>query len=303
MSRITLIALLGTLCFSPAKAWAAPPELKQLTDDRYLNGYSEWSPDGKSIIYTSAREVYHLWRVSPDGGKSVKVSERNGHHGRFSPDGKYIVYDGDKGTVVRIIPSDGGVPIRIVPESIPVERSANPVWSPDGEKIAFRSLHTVYVLDLPSGGFSKVYHDDARIALPLHWSKKENCLLASLINPEDKTANVWKLPIDGGDPTQLTFTQRVTQASPSPDESCLVYSSVAEGQSLADGQWDLWVMPFGGGEPLQLTTSEGQDWEPRWSPDGGRIVFTSTRNGAPDLYVMKVDLERIKKDLKKLNEG
>lgn len=297
MSRITSIVLLGTLCFGSANAWTEPPGLKQLTDDRHLNGYSEWSPDGKHIIYTSAREVYHLWRVSPDGGKSVKVSEHNAHHGRFSPDGKYIVYDGDKGTVVRIMSADGGVPIRIVPESIPVERSGNPVWSPDGDKIAFRSLHAVYVLDLSSGAFSRIYQNDARIPLPLYWSKKENCLLASLINPEDKTAQVWKLPIGGGEPTQLTLTQRVTQASPSPDESCLVYSS------LTDGQWHLWVMPFAGGESLQLTTGEGQDWEPRWSPDGRRIVFTSTRNGAPDLYVMKVNLKRIQNELKKLNEA
>ena len=55
MSRITLIALLGTLCLGSAKAWPAPPELRQLTDDRYLNGYSEWSPDGSRIVFTSTR--------------------------------------------------------------------------------------------------------------------------------------------------------------------------------------------------------------------------------------------------------
>jgi len=301
MSRITFTVLLGMLCFSSANTWAESPELKQLTDDRHMNGYCEWSPDGKYIIYTSAREVYHLWRVSPDGGKPVKVSENNAHHGRFSPDGKYIVYDGDKGTVVRIMPSGGGVPIRIVPESIPVEMSGNPIWSPDGEKIAFRSLDTIYALDLPSGEISQIYRNEARLPAPLHWSKNENCLLACLMNPEDKTAHVWRLPIGGGEPTQLTFTKHVSQAHPSPDESCIVFSSF-EGRSRAEGQWDLWVMPFAGGKPLQLTTNKGNDWEPRWSPDGSRIAFTSTRNGAPDIYVMKVDLEHIKKNLKNLNK-
>ncbi len=155
---------------------------------------------------------------------------------------------------------------------------------------------------LASGEFSKTYQNDARIPLPLYWSKKENCLLAGLINPEDNTAQVWKLPVGGGDPIQLTFTQRVTQASPSPDESFLVYSSVGEGESFTSGQWDLWVMPFAGEKPLRLTRSKGRDFEPSWSPDGKRIVFTSTRNGAPDLYVMKVNLKRIKRELKKLNK-
>jgi len=156
---------------------------------------------------------------------------------------------------------------------------------------------------VPTGEFSKIYQNDARIPLPLYWSKKDDWLLASLINPIDNTAQVWKLPVGGGEPTQLTFTQRVTQASPSPDESCLVYSSVGEGESFTSGQWDLWVMPFAGGKPLRLTTSKGRDFEPSWSPDGSSIVFTSMRNGAPDLYVMKIDLEHIKKALNKLNEG
>ncbi|MGD8451303.1 MAG: SUMF1/EgtB/PvdO family nonheme iron enzyme [Phycisphaerae bacterium] len=283
------------------EAAAEPPALVQLTDDRHLNGYSEWFPDGSYIIYTSAREDYNLWRVSPDGGESVRITEFHAHHGRFSPDGKYIVFDGDAGSVVRIMPATGGVPIRIVPASVPVENSGNPIWSPDGPKIAFRSIHAIYVLDLGSGEFSKIYENEARIPIPLHWSKTEECLLVSLLNPEDKTAQVWRLPLGGGEPTQLTFTPRVTQASPAPDESCFVYASVGEGRTLAEREWDLWIMPFAGGESLRLTSGQGRNMEPRWSPDGSRIVFMSTRNGAPDLYVMKVDLQKIRRDLDELN--
>lgn len=296
MGRMLSIALLGMLCLNSATGQTEPPDIKQLTDDRYLDGYCEWSPDSKYLIYTSAREDYNLWKIPAEGGKAVKVSERHAHHGRFSPDGKYIAFDGDKGAVVRIMPADGGVPIRVVPESIPVENSGNPAWSPDGEKIAFRSMHALYTLDLQSGVLSKVYQNETRIPVPTHWAKKENCLLVNLINRADHTAQIWKVPLGGGEATQLTFTQRATHASPAPDESCFVYSSVT------DDQWDLWVLPFAGGKPLQLTTHPDKDMEPRWSPDGSRIAFTSNRNGPPDLYVMKVDLAQIKTELKKLNE-
>ncbi|MGZ4777606.1 MAG: TolB family protein [Thermoanaerobaculia bacterium] len=31
------------------------------------------------------------------------------------------------------------------------------------------------------------------------------------------------------------------------------------------------------------------DWFPRWSPDGKRIVFMSDRSGDPEIYVMNAD--------------
>ncbi|MFC4439856.1 MULTISPECIES: S9 family peptidase [Natrialbaceae] len=37
------------------------------------------------------------------------------------------------------------------------------------------------------------------------------------------------------------------------------------------------VVPVGGGEPRQFTAADGVDGEPRWSPDGTRLAFASTR--------------------------
>jgi hypothetical protein len=31
------------------------------------------------------------------------------------------------------------------------------------------------------------------------------------------------------------------------------------------------------------------DWFPRWSPDGSRIVFTSEQDGDPEIYLMQAD--------------
>ena len=36
----------------------------------------------------------------------------------------------------------------------------------------------------------------------------------------------------------------------------------------------------------RLTENRGNDWYPSWSPDGKRIVFSSDRDGASDIYVM-----------------
>lgn len=52
---------------------------------------------------------------------------------------------------------------------------------------------------------------------------------------------------------------------------------------------DIWRVPAAGGEPQQLTTSAGDDRAPVYSPDGGRILFDSTRDGNTELYVMDAD--------------
>jgi len=39
----------------------------------------------------------------------------------------------------------------------------------------------------------------------------------------------------------------------------------------------------------QLTTSPGDDGDPSWSPDDRQIVFSSARDGNPEIYLMRAD--------------
>ena len=53
--------------------------------------------------------------------------------------------------------------------------------------------------------------------------------------------------------------------------------------------FDIWVANADGSNPVQLTTAPGLDRSPRWSPDGTKIAFASSRSGGSKMFVMNAD--------------
>ncbi len=54
------------------------------------------------------------------------------------------------------------------------------------------------------------------------------------------------------------------------------------------GTTRIWLAGLDGGEPRALTGGPGSDSQPRWSPDGSRLAFVSTRGGAPQIWILPV---------------
>lgn len=65
-----------------------------------------------------------------------------------------------------------------------------------------------------------------------------------------------------------------------PIQETVVYSSIQP------ANWDLYLFDRPGATPRRLTTDPGLDYNPAISPDGRWLVFTSERNGSPDLYAL-----------------
>ncbi len=83
----------------------------------------------------------------------------------------------------------------------------------------------------------------------------------------------------------------VRQVPIATDEGSWMNVDVApDGQTLAfDLLGDIYTMPIAGGTPVRI--AEGLAWEvqPRFSPDGKRIAFTSDRGGGDNIWVMNRD--------------
>ncbi|MDG5758260.1 S9 family peptidase [Natronococcus sp. A-GB1] len=64
------------------------------------------------------------------------------------------------------------------------------------------------------------------------------------------------------------------QLSPEGDRVAFVRRTPEDDETTAA---TIHVVPVGGDEPRQFTASDGVDGQPRWSPDGSRLAFASTR--------------------------
>ncbi len=77
-----------------------------------------------------------------------------------------------------------------------------------------------------------------------------------------------------GDPVRTTLSQ----PSLSPDgRRVVLYRNVSRNT-------DIWLLETTRGSLTRFTTDVADDVYPVWSPEGGRIVFSSNRKGTPDLY-------------------
>lgn len=73
-----------------------------------------------------------------------------------------------------------------------------------------------------------------------------------------------------------------------------------DGESIVfDYLGDLFTMPFSGGRATQLTSGLAFDAQPRFSPDGTRIVYTSDHDGGQNIWIRSLD----GKDTVQVSEG
>jgi hypothetical protein len=98
----------------------------------------------------------------------------------------------------------------------------------------------------------------------------------------DGNWDVFSTDLKGGKRRRLTDPDRQDRMpAPSPSGEHVVFASKAEGEP-----YKLWAMNVDGSSKTQLTFGTGDDLYPRFSRDGGALVFVSNRSGSFEIYKM-----------------
>lgn len=272
------------------------PVVQATFSDTTHDGYPYWLPFGEQLVYSRGTNTTCFSVIAIPAGEACKnITGVFAQHARCSPDGKYFVFDGDFGTTMKIVSVNGGVPVRIDPDTIQIRMSGMPCWSPDSKKIAFTSGGIIFEMELESGKCRELFRAEHSVAVPYDWSPDGKFILADVRDTIDRrNSDIYSIDTEGEEHKQITFLEgRQVKPDLSPGGDLILFSSNHEGNA------ELYVMSFKGGNIVRLTYFEGDennpgyDVEGDWSPDGKRIAFSSTRSGYWAIWIMQVDLDDV----------
>jgi TolB protein len=159
-----------------------------------------------------------------------------------------------------------------------------PNWTVDGKALIFNSHGKLFRFDLETkisvlidtgdvirnNNDHVLSFDGRRLAISSHSS-------------EDGHSMIYTVPVQGGNPKQITGMGPSYLHGWSPDGKFLVFTG------LRNGDYDIYRIPAEGGDEVQLTTSPGLDDGPEYTPDGRFIYFNSVRSGRMQIWRMKPD--------------
>ena len=253
--------------------------------------------DGSLIAYEFEDAV---WTVPPSGGAPRRlvievpadqvrnpVERRTDSDGAdelaVSPDGKLAAFIVHGNVFVTAITSKEDQEIAKPPTaqvSTTAERERDLRWTPDGASLIYSSSR---------GGGNDLYRA-RRMAEDTPWPEGFDFVETRLtesaaeeygarISPDGTRlafirgqGQLVVRPVDGGAETVLLDHWEAPDFDWSPDGAWIAYAVPDEHFNS-----EVWIVPAAGGEAYNVSRHPDDDLEPRWSPDGRRLVWAAKR--------------------------
>ncbi len=262
-----------------------------------------WSPDNRWIAFTSSRGGTHsVYLIPPLGGNTRKLvdlhtpglSSNTGVGATpWSPDGRFFlcsIQDTTGAQSIWKVDADSGEKIQLTtppPGSWDVDAS----WSFDGERIAFsrgmRQESSLFVIAadgsglsevLPGNGGGVILETAVSLGYPA-WSPDSRSLIFSAWGRTVGSQSIWMLRLGSETPVALVGGAGRAGEAVASRSGKVLYNTY-------DHQTDLYLRDVASGEERRLTAHTADNGGARFSPDGSRVAYMSSRTGDMEVWVL-----------------
>lgn len=240
------------------------------------DSYPSLSPDRRQLVFTSNRT----------GSQAIWIAEADGKRPRLLFDGGRLGTD-----------------------------PATPVWSPNGQHIAFamqpagandENESEVYVMQADGSDVRRLTSTAGDDSHP-HWSADGSRIFfnSARATPNLKADwgqqwhDIYSLTSDGSDLRRHTDCKAVcTYPVPSPDGRFVAHRRIVNSKGLdwarepSPGNSEIFVNALDGSRSMNVSNSPAYDGWPMWEPSGRWLVFASNRGGLPlvgQIYAVRPD--------------
>jgi Tol biopolymer transport system component/DNA-binding winged helix-turn-helix (wHTH) protein len=276
----------------------------RLTTNPAEDASPAWSPDGRTIAFLrrwggDRNELRLIPALKGAEQKLADIRTRTPNDLQlpslaWSPDGRWLVVshcDGDDvAEGLFLISARSGEKRRLTQPPQGFRGDFTPTFSPDGRTLAFsRRLGTsaseVYLLPLsePVGEARRLTHHDVWAANPV-WTRDGKYILYVFTPISNAPSELRMIAVSGsGESQQVPLLEENIHELSLGDH--LVYSRKTS-------ETNIWRADVSGNPdtvPQLFLSSTRDDFMPRYSPDGKKIAFASTRTGTRELWVADAD--------------
>lgn len=228
------------------------------------DGWSDWSPDGRRITFTSNRTGNReVWAMSADGSNQINLTNHPGVDAAsvYSPNGRQIAFHSNRNGNFEIymMDADGSNQTRLTNDPA---LDLWPDWSPNGKEIVFSRNYDIAILNIATGEVRMLVEHAAREDMPVF---SPNGKQIAFMSNREGYPSIFVIDVDGSNLRNLTPRPEGIAGSwysffPSWSKNGKQIYFSSERPGSADV--DVFVMNADGTGVRQLTNAPGWDYAP-----------------------------------------